>query len=369
MPYAQVNPDQLTMQPLANRKSKSDITQIAMAPDQLPALVPELLPILVPVAERILTAKKLGTSIMLAFGAHLIKNGAGPLLIRMMERGWLTHLATQGAGSIHDWEFSFQRWSEENVAANAAKGAFGVWDETGRYLNLAIQVGALLDMGYGESIGALIQQNGLDFPDANKLLACLIDKKNFHNEKLPAIAELLHTMEKFKIRPGLMRVHHPYNQYSVFGNAFRMRIPITVHPGIGYDIIYNNPYANGAAIGRAAHTDFKIFVQSVQNLTDGVFISVGSAIMAPQVFEKAFSFANNLKLKAGEGIKNHLIVINDLQPMTWDWRQGEPPKDSPDYYLRFLKSFSRMGGDMRYVSTDNRIFLHQLYAILHRLDG
>jgi hypothetical protein len=369
MPYTQADPDQLIMQPLANRKSKSDIMQIAMNPEQWPPIVPELEPTLTAVAERILQARKQGASVMLAFGAHLLKNGAGPLLIRMMEQGWLTHLATQGAGSIHDWEFSFQRYSEEDVAANAANGTFGVWDETGRYLNLAVQVGSVSGMGYGESVGAMIHQDGLDFPDAKKLLNYLLQNKNYGSVKLPAIAELLHTMEKFNIKPGAIRIKHPYKEYSVFGNAFRLHVPITVHPGIGYDIIYNNPYANGAAIGRAANTDFNIFVQSVTNLNNGVFISVGSAIMAPQVFEKAVSFANNLKRQTGEKLTDHLIVINDLQPMTWDWRSGEPPKSSPDYYLRFLKSFSRMGGDMRYVSTDNRVFLHQLYAILQRMSS
>ena len=122
----------------------------------------------------------------------------------------------------------------------------------------------------------------------------------------------------------------------------------------------------GAAIGRAADVDFRLFGASVEKLDDGVVLSVGSAIMAPQVFEKSLSCVNNLRLQAGRGIVGgHTIYVLDIQDGgNWDWTQGEPPKDNPAYYLRFCKSFSRMGGTMRYVQIDNVAFLHSL---LHAL--
>jgi hypothetical protein len=117
-------------------------------------------------------------------------------------------------------------------------------------------------------------------------------------------------------------------------------------------------------IGRGADIDYRIFVDSVTNLDGGVFMSVGSAIMAPQVFEKAISVANNLRRQEGDGPIQPYILVNDLAEIEWDWSQGEPPADDPAYYLRFCKSFSRMGGQMRYVSGDNRTMLGHLYRLL-----
>jgi hypothetical protein len=119
---------------------------------------------------------------------------------------------------------------------------------------------------------------------------------------------------------------------------------------------------NGAAIGRAATTDFALFGRAVEGLDSGVALSVGSAIMAPQVFEKSLSCVNNLRLQAGRKIvSDHTIYVVDIQDGgNWDWSQGEPPKDNPAYYLRFCKSFARMGGTMNYVECDNVVFLQNL---------
>ena len=140
-------------------------------------------------------------------------------------------------------------------------------------------------------------------------------------------------------------------------------MPLTVHPGIGYDIISNHPVFYGAAIGRAAEWDFKLFGGSVEQLDGGVVLSVGSAIMGPQVFEKSLSCVNNLRLQAGRKIvQRHNIYVVDLQDGgNWDWTQGEPPKENPAYYLRFCKSFSRMGAPMHYLQCDNAAFIHRLF--------
>jgi hypothetical protein len=368
MPYQQIETGKLIVFPLSSRNSKSKIEEIIIDPESSPPFLDSKLnESIEELAKRILKANEKNASIMLAFGAHLVKNGAASILIKMMEKGWLTHLATQGAGGIHDWEFVFLGRSEENVRENVATGSFGTWEETGKFINLAVQVGAIKGMGYGESLGALIENEGLTFPAVSDLKEEISNGLSNTDEFIQAKIELLQTMKKFNVQPGFLQVRHPFKKYSIFGNAFKFNVPLTVHPGIGYDIIYNNPYANGAALGRGAHIDFKIFVNSVKNLSHGVFLSIGSAIMAPQVFEKALSFANNIQLQSGGKVEDFHILINDLQESVWDWSKGEPPKNSPDYYLRFLKSFYRMGVTVEYLSLDNRALLHNLYWKLKEL--
>ena len=169
-----------------------------------------------------------------------------------------------------------------------------------------------------------------------------------------------------KLPRGAITVKHAWKETSILAQAFRQNVPLTVHPGIGYDIISNHPMFNGAAIGRAAALDFRLLGGSVERLDGGVVLSVGSAIMAPQVFEKSLSCVNNLLLQAGRPIVGgHTICVVDLQDGgNWDWAKGEPPKDNPAYYLRFCKSYSRMGGAMRYIQCDNVLFLHHLFQQL-----
>jgi hypothetical protein len=165
---------------------------------------------------------------------------------------------------------------------------------------------------------------------------------------------------------GRVDVLHRWKQASILAQAYRHGVPLTVHPGIGYDIISNHPIFNGAAIGRAAEWDFKLFGGSVAKLEGGVVLNVGSAIMGPQVFEKSLSCVNNLRLQSGqEVIRDLSIYVVDLQDGGgWDWSRGEPPKTNPAYYLRFCKSFARMGGKLNYAQCDNAAFVHQLYRTL-----
>lgn len=301
---------------------------------------------------------------MLTYGAHLVKNGCGLLVNTLIENGWLTHLATQGAGVIHDWEFAFLGASGEWVRDNAPVGRFGSWEETGHWLNLAVIAGAAEGLGFGEAVGRLIEADGLDFPSAQELRAAI--REDPDHELTAARADLLQTIEQFGLRQGRQEVSHPFRRHSILGCAHRRRVPLTVHPGIGYDIIVNHPLYHGGAIGRAATTDVRIFTQSVDGLDGGIYLSIGSAIMSPQVFEKAFSAANNLRRRDGRPfLQNHRIVIVDIQAGgDWDWSLGEPPKDHPEYYLRYCKSFYRMGGILQYLQCDNRVFLANLLARL-----
>ena len=311
-------------------------------------------------AERIVAAHERGAAVIVAYGAHLIKNGAGPLLNRLTEARLVTHLATQGAGVIHDWEFAYQAESGESVRENAPAGTFGSWEETGRWLNLAVLVGASEGLGMGESVGRMIAEDQLIVPSASALREAIAAHPG--DPLTAAKADLLRAIEVHRLPTGRVPIKHPYAQYSVPAAAYRHRVPFTVHPGIGYDIIVNHPLFHGGAIGRAAATDARIFAASVDRLDGGVYLSIGSAIMSPQVFEKAFSAANNLRASEGRALlTNHHLAIVDLQDGGgWDWSQGEPPSTNPAYYLRFCKSFYRMGGTLDYLRCDNRAFLVEL---------
>ena len=351
--------------PLAERESLSQVDRMLVDPGQKPrACDAEALHAIQECARKIEAARKAGASVMLLYGAHLVKNGAMRIVNRLVNLGWLTHLATNGAGTIHDWELAYLGRTEESVKKNVATGTFGTWEETGRVIPLALMAGALRSEGYGRSLGRFICEDGLTLPAPASLEESL--RAEPAHPLAPARAELLQAMLVHKLPAGRMEVRHPWKETSILAQAFRHNVPLTVHPGIGYDIITAHPMFNGAAIGRAAGMDFGMFGAAVDRLDGGVVMSVGSAIMAPQVFEKSTSCVNNLRRQAGRGIlHDHTIYVVDVQDGGgWDWSKGEPPKTNPAYYLRFCKSFSRMGGAMRYAQCDNVAFLHNLLCVL-----
>lgn len=314
---------------------------------------------------RIRAARGASRPVILAFGAHTIKNGLSPVLIRLIEQGWVTLLATNGAGIIHDWEFAYQGASSEDVRANLDRGQFGIWEETGFNLNLALIVGAYEGTGYGEAIGKMIVRGGLDIPTSDHLLKKVRDCAEQDPEIAAASLDLLSAIQRFHLKPGFLSVRHSYQSFSIQAAAFRLNVPFTAHPMFGHDIIYTHPVNCGAAIGRVALRDFLIFAEQVHKLEGGVYLSVGSAVMSPMIFEKSLSMSQNLELQDGHKITDHYMVIVDLADSVWDWKNdGEPPANNPAYYLRYCKTFSRMGGTMRYVCADNRDFL---LALLNEL--
>ena len=351
--------------PLSERESLTRIETALVDPETQPAPLPAAQQKqLADCAARITAARQRGASVILMYGAHLVKNGAHRIINELVARGWLTHLATNGAGTIHDWELAFLGRTEERVRENVATGTFGTWDETGRCTQLALLAGALRDEGYGRSLGRFIVEDGVELPDAITLERLLRDEPA--HPFTPARAELLQAMVRHQIPSGRHDVKHPWKDTSILAQAFRHGVPLTVHPGIGYDIISDHPMFNGAAIGRAAGLDFAQIGGAVERLDGGVVLSIGSAIMAPQVFEKSLSAVNNLRSQAGRPIvRDHTLCVVDIQNGGgWDWSHGEPPKDNPAYYLRFCKSFARMGGEMKYVQADNVAFLHNLLVNL-----
>jgi hypothetical protein len=253
------------------------------------------------------------------------------------------------------------------VRDNVGTGTFGTWEETGRCIHLALLAGGLRGEGFGRALGRFICEDGVTLPAIESLEALLREAPA--HPLAPARADLLQAMRAHQLAAGQQTILHAWRDASVLAGAFRRGIPLTVHPGIGYDIISNHPMFNGAAIGRAAEVDFRVFGASVERLDGGIVLSIGSAIMGPQVFEKSLSCVNNLRLQAGRPVvRGHAIYVVDLQDGgNWDWTKGEPPKENPAYYLRFCKSYSRMGGTMRYLQCDNVLFLHRLLHELGRL--
>lgn len=363
--HAPLDLKKIKVLPLARRKHLSTLAEILVDPDQPPPPCPAaMLTAVRDCAARIKAARERDAAVMLIFGAHLVKNGLHAVVNRLVERGLVTHLATNGAGVIHDWELAFLGQTAESVRENVATGTFGAWDETGRNIHLALMAGALNGQGFGQSVGQFIEDDGVKLPSP---LTLEKDLRAAPSHPLaPARAELLRAMTVQKLSGGRITVKHPHKKTSLLANACRLNVPFTAHPGIGYDIIAVHPMFRGAVIGRAADFDFRLFGSSVDRLDGGVVLSVGSAIMAPQVFEKSLSCVNNLRLQAGKPIvSGHSIDVVDIQDGgNWDWTQGEPAKDNPAYYLRFGKSFARMGGTMRYVQCDNVVFLQNLLELL-----
>ena len=369
MPYPQFDRFAVRMEPLASRDSKKHIEKDHIPPETpAPAISQMAQEVIAEAADRIRSARVNNRPVVVAFGAHSIKNGLGPVFLRLIERGWFTHLATNGAGIIHDWEFSFQGKSCEAVGPMVDQGRFGNWEETGFYINLALNIGAFEGKGYGESVGAMIENEQLQIPDANELEAAITGWKS-DPEKAAAAADLLHIFRQFQahdrpLKPGPMNIPHPWKRFSIQAGAYRMGVPFTGHPMFGHDIIYNHPMNYGPALGRAAQRDFLTYAEAISRLEGGVYLSIGSAVMSPMVFEKSLSISQNLAIQKGEHIDNHYLLVCDLAESTWDWRKGEPPEDNPAYYLRYNKSFSRMGGTMRYLQIDNRDVLLTLLHLL-----
>jgi hypothetical protein len=357
--------NRLQVLPLSQRQSLTQADEILIDPSRpLPMLAEPLRERIDQIVLAIHRARQRNASVMLIYGAHLLRNGAALLLDQLMQQGWLTHLATNGAGTIHDWEYAWFGASTESVEMNVASGTFGTWHETATNIHLALMTGALDGLGYGQSLGRLICDDGVDVPTVEALTTAIASTPQ--HPLTAARADLLQALLRGRLSSGRQQIVHRWKPASILASAWKHRVPLTVHPGIGYDIIANHPIFSGSAIGRGAELDFKLFGGSVEQLNDGVVLSVGSAIMGPQVFEKSLSCVNNMRLQAGlPVIQGHTIAVVDLQDGGhWDWTQGEPPKSHPAYYLRFCKSYSRMGGTMHYLQCDNAAFVQHLHRRL-----
>lgn len=351
---------------LKDRYSKVDIIKESADPHMidLSVLNPKQWDFIHKMAMEIKEAQKANASVICAFGAHAIKNGLGRVIGTLLQEGWFTHICTNGAGIIHDWEFSYIGKSSEDVRQNVREGHFGTWQETGLYINLAIAVGAYEGLGYAESVGRMIKNDGLLIPSIAELEEASQDSGNNNYDKRAAAFDLISEIKTCNIKTGFMPIPHPFKEYSLQPFSYHSGRPFTCHPMFGHDIIYTH-YANkGSAIGRTAERDFLSYADSVSNLEHGVYVSIGSAVMSPMIFEKALSMARNLRKHQGKEINDFSIHVMDLQEATWDWSKGEPPSNNPAYYQRFMKTFNRMGGRIDYNCFDNKLFFSSLLSAL-----
>ncbi|MGH9389528.1 MAG: hypothetical protein ACRD1Z_07925 [Vicinamibacteria bacterium] len=197
---------------------------------------------------RMKSARENERAILWGLGAHVIKVGLSPLLVDLMERGFVSGLALNGAGIIHDFEMALVGETSEEVSESLGAGKFGMAEETGSLLNRAINEGVAASLGLGESVGAFL-------------------------------AEL----------------SPPYQNLSLLSNAYRLAIPVTVHVAVGTDVIHMHPQASGEAIGKGSLTDFRLFASLARGLDGGgVYLNFGSAVLLPEVFLKAVSVVRNL---------------------------------------------------------------------------
>ncbi|MFZ4984321.1 MAG: hypothetical protein ACOYLF_02570 [Blastocatellia bacterium] len=229
-------------QPLSSERAQHMIDLLDSLPNLLAA------DSLRAVATAIKVARSTGRAIIWGIGGHVVKTGLAPILIDLMRRGYVTAIATNGSGIIHDFEIALTGWTSEDVDTTLGSGDFGMADETGRMINQAITAGIAESCGLGESVGRMLV------------------------EAAPA-----------------------YGGYSYLHEAYQRRIPVTAHITIGADIIHLHALADGAALGAASHLDFRLFISMVRELHDGgVYLNIGSAVTLPEVFLKAVTTVRNL---------------------------------------------------------------------------
>jgi len=314
--YPLFDRSRLRLKPLADRQHDMNLA------DLLPLKRPERPlehPDLPVIAERILRARRNGRPVILSMGAHVIKQGCSRFVIDLLQQGLLTHIVVNGACVIHDFELALIGATTESVARYIREGQFGLWAETGRINDIAREA-AQHGEGFGEAVGRTILQG--DFP---------------------------------------------HKDVSICAEAYRLGVPLTVHVGIGYDIIHEHPNCDGAALGKASYTDFLIFARAVEELEGGVFLCFGSAVMGPEVYLKALAMARNVAHQAGRQIRHFTTAVFDLLRINADYHR-EPPKTDPAYYYRPWKTILVRtvadGGESFYIMADHKQSLPTLWHLL-----
>lgn len=278
----------LNIMPLSDRQHDLDISIISELNNNKSSNIDKRFK---EIAKHIIHAKQNSSSIILMIGAHVIRAGVQRYIIDLIERGYISCIAMNGGGMIHDFEFALIGATTENVARYVKEGQFGLWKETAQ-LNDIINQAYIKNkaIGMGEAIGYHIENTDL-----------------------------------------------PYKSISILAATYRLGIPVTVHIGIGYDIIHEHSNCDGAATGALSYNDFLKFVSVVQNLENGVVMNFGSAVMAPEVFLKALSMARNVAYQQGKSIKHFATLVCNLLDLPDDISK-EPPKDDPTYYFRPWKT-------------------------------
>ena len=221
------------------------------------------------VVRAIVEARRHESGVVWGLGAHVIKTGLGPIVIDLMERGFVSAIATNGAAIIHDFEVALVGATSEDVDEALGPGRFGMAEETGRLLNQAITDGVDAGLGIGQAVG------------------------KFLTDRQP-----------------------PFARSSVLAAAARLEIPVTAHVAIGTDIIHMHPAASGRALGEGSLRDFRYFVSNVARLDQGVFLNCGSAVILPEVFLKAVALARNRGVAFAGLTTVNLDFVRHYRPLT-----------------------------------------------------
>ena len=221
------------------------------------------------VVAAVLEAHRTDAAIIWGLGAHVLKTGLSPVLVDLMERGFVSAVATHGAGIIHDFEIAWAGVTSEDVDEALGPGRFGMAEETATLLNRAINEGVSERLGLGQSVGRF-----LSMQDAR------------------------------------------HARFSIAATAWRLGIPLTVHVAIGTDITHMHPLASGAALGEGSLRDFRYFVSAVSRLARGVYINCGSAVILPEVFLKAVALARNRGCDLAGLTTVNLDFLRQYRPLT-----------------------------------------------------
>jgi hypothetical protein len=280
--YQLFDRSRLRVKPLSERVNDLELGQWLALDDPTPEFQHADL---AKVADRLAFAQAAGAARAMIIGAHVIRAGVSRHVIDLMERGFIDHLATNGAGAIHDYELARIGATTESVGRYIRTGEFGLWRETGE-LNDWVAEAQRLALGLGENVGRRILESGF-----------------------------------------------PYRDLSILAAAYRLSIPATIHAGIGYDIVYEHPNCDGAAYGAASYRDFLIFAHTLERLEGGGVLSFGSAIMAPEIYLKALAMVRNVAHRQGRPVQHFMTAVFDICPIQGDYRK-ELAKTDPGYFFR-----------------------------------
>lgn len=313
--YETFDRSRLILRPLAEREHDLHASHWLALADPAPPFED---PRLEQVAARLADARKAGAARILMMGAHVLRAGVSRHIIDLVDRCLISHIALNGAGAIHDYELARAGATTESVARYIRTGEFGLWRETGE-LNAWISEAASCGLGLGENIGRRIEESD-----------------------------------------------YAWKELSVLAAAWRRSVPVTVHVGVGYDILHEHPNCDGAALGAASYRDFLIFARTVENLEGGVLLAFGSAVMAPEVYLKALAMARNVARQEGRNIARFTTAVFDLTAASGDGR-AEPPKSDPAYYFRPYKTILVRtvadGGESFYFRGDHRATIPALWRL------
>jgi hypothetical protein len=312
--FPQFDRSRLVLHPLAAREHRIDRSLILPLQPLFPVR-----PELEAVAARISAAKAKNAAVILMMGAHVLRSGVQRYLVDMMEQGYFSVIAMSGAGVIHDYEFALIGGTTESVARYIREGQFGLWKETGR-INDIVAAAAQDRLGLGEGVGQAIEK------------------------------------ERF-----------PHRDISLLAAGYRLGIPITVHVGIGYDIVHEHPNCDGAAYGATSYIDFLRFTKVLESLEEGVVMNFGSAVMAPEVFLKALAMVRNVARQHGGRISKFTSLVCDLKNLPETYRH-EASWEDPSYYFRPWKTMLvrtvAEGGESFYVQGHHATTIPQLWTAL-----